>query len=174
MFQWTSTSINSISITHIFVLLLNTIIYLYSYLCHTERDVSQPPDCMKPCTIKVITWRCDVERLRSTQQDYIGGDHKMAGLIMDPPVSPTQHMSLITATDQSDQRSEVTGMVALGNLTTEQDGNGTNFTVPLDSMVSLHYGLPSMIVVAVVLFVVIVITAFGNFLVGLALFKYRW
>lgn len=44
----------------------------------------------------------------------------------------------------------------------------------MGSMVSLNYDLPIMILVAAVLFVVIVATAFGNLLVGLALFKFRY
>ena len=41
-------------------------------------------------------------------------------------------------------------------------------------VVSLNYALVPMVLVAIVLFVVIVATAFGNFLVGLSLFRYRY
>ncbi len=62
-----------------------------------------------------------------------------------------------------------------GNATRQPlPGNTTPITIPMGSLVSLNYSLPTMIVVAAVLFVVIVATAFGNFLVGLALFRYRY
>ena len=60
------------------------------------------------------------------------------------------------------------------NDTNVTDENITDIFVPMDTLVSLNYNLPTMILVASVLFVVIVATAFGNLLVGLALFKFRY
>ena len=44
---------------------------------------------------------------------------------------------------------------------------------PMESILSLNYNLPVMVIVAILLLTVVVATIFGNFLVGFALFKYR-
>ena len=44
---------------------------------------------------------------------------------------------------------------------------------PQEPVLSLNYNLPVMVIVAVLLLTIVVATIFGNFLVGLALFKYR-
>ena len=49
----------------------------------------------------------------------------------------------------------------------------SNATSLFKSAVSLNYDLPTMIAVAAILFVVTIATAFGNFLVGLSLFRFR-
>jgi len=63
-----------------------------------------------------------------------------------------------------------------GNVSLEGEGEGGElvFKFSWGAVKSLNYYLPTMILVAIVLFVVIVATAFGNFLVGLALFRYRY
>ena len=64
-----------------------------------------------------------------------------------------------------------TNDAVLNNLTTSNiTGNVTSL---FKSAVSLNYDLPTMIAVAAILFVVTIATAFGNFLVGLSLFKFR-
>ncbi|KAI0220879.1 Octopamine receptor 2 [Lamellibrachia satsuma] len=44
---------------------------------------------------------------------------------------------------------------------------------PMESILSLNYNLPVMVIVAILLLTIVVAMIFGNFLVGLALFKYR-
>ena len=44
---------------------------------------------------------------------------------------------------------------------------------PMESILSINYNLPVMVIVAILLLTIVVATIFGNFLVGLALFKYR-
>ena len=44
---------------------------------------------------------------------------------------------------------------------------------PMESILSLNYNLPVMVIVAILLLTIVVATIFGNLLVGLALFKYR-
>jgi hypothetical protein len=63
---------------------------------------------------------------------------------------------------------------ATGNWSRTHADNSSAVQTHTDSMVSLNYDLPIMILVAAVLFVVIIATAFGNLLVGLALFKFRY
>ena len=70
--------------------------------------------------------------------------------------------------------SPVYNMSAAGGSLGNSTMNGTlNGTTLFKSAVSLNYDLPTMIAVAAILFVVTIATAFGNFLVGLALFKFK-
>ncbi|KAK2163400.1 hypothetical protein LSH36_80g06004 [Paralvinella palmiformis] len=62
----------------------------------------------------------------------------------------------------------------LANETVANGSISNRTIISMGSLVSLNYSLPTMILVASVLFVVIVATAFGNFLVALALFRYRY
>ncbi|KAI0229853.1 Octopamine receptor 2, partial [Lamellibrachia satsuma] len=67
---------------------------------------------------------------------------------------------------------------AMANLTlllinnTSKHRNET-YPRPMESILSLNYNLPVMVIVAILLLTIVVATIFGNFLVGLALFKYR-
>ena len=79
----------------------------------------------------------------------------------------------------SDVITTTSKMNADAELASSTDQQGSAFNSSLykfvwGPVVSLNYALVPMVLVAIVLFVVIVATAFGNFLVGLSLFRYRY
>ena len=64
-----------------------------------------------------------------------------------------------------------TDVATNSTLNASADGGGGG--VVIDSFISLNYSLPVMIVIATLLFILVILTAFGNFLVGLALFRFK-
>ena len=103
---------------------------------------------------------------QDTEAGGAGGGLQVYNTIMAPGDTHTPHWrnSVPSYTQLFDEYNDSTE----NNMTTEGS------ILSLDTKLSLNYELPSMIIVAVILFVVIVTTAFGNFLVGLALFKFRY